>query len=120
EENFVKFRAEDLPGLGNALAVVAVKKIKRFRSAPVRRNKLDAVFFDERGGLHHGNEAEAFERLVCERDERLADVIARKFFTFEEEDAMSVFRKDSRCGSTRRSSADNDGLPLIIVIHEWW
>ena len=102
KQHLVEFRAQDLPGLGDGVAVVAVEKIKRLAGAAGGGDELDAVFLDEGRGAHLVNQAEPLQGLEGEGQQGFADVIARKFFAFQDQDAMAVFGENGGGGANRR------------------
>ncbi len=89
DEHLVEFAPEDLPALGDGFAVVAIEEIERLTGAPVGGHELNAELFDEVALLHPGDESESFERAVGEGNERFADVIAGKFFPFENQHTVA-------------------------------
>ena len=100
EQHLVELRAQHLPGLRDGFAVVAVEEIERLRALPVRLHEGDAVFLHEVRRLHLRDHPDALQRAEGERNERFADVVARKFLALEHEHAMAVFGEN---GGRRRS-----------------
>src|SRR5581483_7674790 len=119
KEHLIEFRAEHLPGLSDGFAVVAVEEIKRLAGAARRGDELHAVFFDEGRFLHLPDQAEAFERLVGEREERFADVIAGEFFAFENEHAVAAFGEQGGGGGAGWAGADDENVAVGFRSHEW-
>lgn len=73
-------------------------------------DKGDAVFFDEMRGFHLGDEPQPLQRTVGKGDERFADVVAREFFSFQDEHAVAVLSQDGGGGGAGGAAADEDGV----------
>ena len=113
EHHEVELGADDLPGLGDGVFVVAGVEVEGLGAAAVGLHEGDAVFFDEVGGAHFGQHAEALEGVESEGDEGFADVIAGEFFAFDDEDAVAVFGEDGGGAGSGGTGTDDEG----VVVH---
>ena len=110
EEHVVELGAEDLPGLGHGIDVVAGVKVEGLGALAVGLDEHDAEFLLEVGGLHEGDQAEALEGSEGEGDEGFADVVAGELFALEDEDAVAVFGEDRGGAGSGGAAADDDGV----------
>ena len=99
-----------------------LKKVKGIRYFPIFRDKLHAVLLHKRLLFHFFQDSEPFQGEIAEGHERLADMVAGKFFFLEQDDSMAFLCKEGRRGSsTGAPTDDNDVTGLFIAgnIH-WW
>ena len=108
DEHLVEVRAEDLPCLGDGIAVVAGVEVERSGLAAVGLDEGDAVFFLEGRGAHLGAEAETFEGVVGEGDEGFADAVAGEAIAVDDDDLVTVFREDGGGAEAGWAGADDD------------
>ena len=117
QQHLVKLRAQHLPALRDRLTVVAREKVEGLRAPAIWLNECHAVLLHEVRSLHLRDHPDALQRPVGKRDQRLADVIARKFLPLHDEHAVPVFGQDGRgTGPRRPASNEND---IIVLGREW-
>src|SRR5438067_1085237 len=90
-------------GLG-AIAVLEIKLGSSFRTCA---NDLAAEFFHESGAQKFFVQTQPSKGLHAERQERFADVKARKFFALEHDHAPASAREQRRSNAASRSSSDD-------------
>ena len=83
EHHLVELAAHHLPGL-RALVRLVVPEVERRRQLAVRVDELHAVLLDEVALLHLRQHVEPLQHPVGLRDQRLADVEARKVLALEQ------------------------------------
>ena len=111
EQQLIELAAHDLPGL-RALVRLVVPEVEGRRQLAARVDELHAVFLDERALLHRGQHAQALEDPVGLRDQRLADVKARKTLPLEQRDPVALLREERRDSRARRPTANDHHLGL--------
>jgi hypothetical protein len=108
EQHGVELAAEHLPGL-RALVLDRLKEVERLRDLARDRDELDAVFLRARGLAEPVDDAQAVQREPGVRDERLADVIARKRgLAVHEQHTMPVLGEQSAHGRAAGPAANDN------------
>ena len=89
EQHEIELAANHLPRLRRFMRFV-IDEIKWLGQLAVLVDELDAVFFDEGTGFHFVEHVEPLENPIRLRNERFADVKARKVFALEQLDAIAL------------------------------
>ena len=113
EKEFIEFRAQHLPGLRHALPVVAIEEVEGLRDLAVRLHERDAIFFNECRCLQFRDHADPFQRLIGERNQRLADVIAWKLLALENQHPPAMLREHG-CGAGAPRGSAPDHQHVVI------
>src|SRR5262245_6891783 len=91
------------------LRAITVFKVKLRSAIGARAHDFAAVFFYEPGIFKFLVQPEPGERFHAERQQRLSDVEARKFFPLENNDSASCACEQRRsCAAGRSTSYDRD------------
>src|SRR5262249_13316643 len=114
----IELRTKHLPGLSYGITIVAIEEIKRLRGFAIRRDKLDAVFFDERGLLHLLDKPESLDREKREGNQRFTNMVAREFFTLENNDSVAVFGEEGAGGRTGWAGANDQNVTFSLGGHK--
>jgi len=69
--------------------------------------KLGADLLDESSRFEGGQNPELFEQLSIVRQQRFADVKARKMFLFEQQHSPALARQEPRCGTAAWPAANH-------------
>ena len=113
EHHLVELAADHLPRL-RALVRFVVPEVERGRQLAARIYELHAVLLDEVAPLHLRQHVETLQDPVGLRNQRLADVEARKFLALEQPHTNATLREQRRRGRTRRSATDNND---VVITH---
>ena len=89
------------------LGAIAVFEIKLGSSFRARTNDFAAEFFHEPGAQKFFVQTQPGKRFHAERQQRFADVKARKFFAFEHDRAPPRAREQRRGYAPGRSTAND-------------
>src|SRR5579875_2930631 len=116
EHHRVKFAADDLPGL-RAFVRLVVVEIKRGRFLALGVDKLDAVFLDERTGLHFVEHFETFEDPISLWNQRLTDMEAREALALEELDFAAVLDQKRGNRAACWAAANDNNIRFFADIH---
>src|SRR6266498_4091084 len=109
DQHLIKHRAGDLPGHG-ALMVYSFEEVKGTRLFPHLVRKLNTVLADEGTLFELLEEAHALERPIGVGHQRFTDVMARKHFFFEKDDAAAFALEYAGNGAAGRTPAHHDNV----------
>lgn len=113
QEHGIESAAHHLPGLCR-LVLEVLKEAERGGGLAVGGHELNRVFLDEVRSLHLLDHSDPLEREVTIGQQRFADVVARKRFLLQQQDAVSVPSQQRRRRGTRRPAANHD---RFVVLH---
>jgi hypothetical protein len=65
--------------------------------------------------LHRRDHPQPLQRPKGERNQRLADVVARELLALDHEHLVAVFRENGRRAGAGRAAADDDDVVVFIV-----
>ena len=116
EHHLVELAAHDLPRLRTLVRLV-VPEVERSRLAPFGVDELHAVLLHEVAGLHLRQHVELLQHPVGLRDQRLADVKARKLLALEQLHGQALLGEQRRYRRPRRASADDDDFRIDVCRH---
>ena len=106
QQELIERAALHLEGLWLARETTLAKdELDKLRS--VAEMKLSTDLLDESGRLEGGENPELFEQLSIIRQQRFADVKARKMFLFEQQHSPALARQEPRRGTAAWPAADH-------------